>query len=152
MRILYLCPDLGIPVLGRKGASVHVRSLVAALRRAGHAVLLAAPVLNKSPWEEPAPCAVPVLHLPPSDEAVASTLALKAFNATLGVENSLPGEVRRILCNQELTTRLAQRFRSDPPDFLYERASLYGTAGVSLASELDRPLLVEVNAPLALEQ
>ena len=30
MKILYLCSDLGIPVLGRKGASVHVRSLVAA--------------------------------------------------------------------------------------------------------------------------
>jgi hypothetical protein len=54
MRILYLCPDLGIPVLGRKGASVHVRGLVAALCRAGHSVVLSAPLLNKSPWEEPA--------------------------------------------------------------------------------------------------
>src|SRR5262245_63979556 len=41
VRILYLCADLGIPVLGRKGASVHVRSLAAALTRAGHAVVVA---------------------------------------------------------------------------------------------------------------
>ena len=54
MKILYLCPDLGIPVLGRKGASVHVRELVAAFGRAGHSVVLASPLLNKSPWEEPA--------------------------------------------------------------------------------------------------
>src|SRR5262249_3940411 len=30
MKILYLCADSGIPVLGRKGASVHVRELIAA--------------------------------------------------------------------------------------------------------------------------
>ena len=30
MKILYLCPDLGIPVLGRKGAAVHVRELIGA--------------------------------------------------------------------------------------------------------------------------
>ena len=35
MKILYLCPDLGIPVLGHKGASVHVRELASALTRAG---------------------------------------------------------------------------------------------------------------------
>src|SRR5262245_22539025 len=126
MRILYLCLDPGIPVLGRKGASVHVRSLVAALSRAGHSVILAAPVLNRSPWEQPAPCAGTVLHLPPTDEAVAASAALRDFNDTLGVENSLPGEVRRILWNQELSETLVRRFRSDPPDILYERASLYG--------------------------
>src|SRR5881394_831227 len=54
MKILYLCPDLGVPVLGRKGASIHVRELVAAFIRAGHHVVLAAQVLNKSPWEKPA--------------------------------------------------------------------------------------------------
>ena len=47
MNILYLCPDLGIPVLGRKGASVHVRELVAEFGRAGNAVVVAAPLLNK---------------------------------------------------------------------------------------------------------
>lgn len=152
MRILYLCSDLGIPVLGRKGASVHVRSLVAALSRAGNSVVLAAPVLNKSPWQEPAPFATPVLHLPPSDEAQAGFLAFKAFNETLEIENSLPAEVRRILWNRELAESLKRRFGSDPPDFLYERASLYGTAGVSLARQMRRPILVELNAPLAAEQ
>ena len=29
MRLLYLCCDPGIPVLGHKGASVHVRELAA---------------------------------------------------------------------------------------------------------------------------
>jgi hypothetical protein len=46
VRILYLCSDHGVPVLGAKGAGVHVRELVAAFRRAGHSVALAAPTLT----------------------------------------------------------------------------------------------------------
>src|SRR2546425_8601465 len=152
MKILYLCSDLGIPVLGRKGASVHVRGLVSAFVRAGHFVVLAAPLLNKTPWEEPASLNVPLLHLPPSADTVNAVLSLKAFNESLGVTNSLPGELRRILYNQEVVTQLKRRFEHDPPDFIYERASLYSTAGVALAHELKVPLLVELNAPLAVEQ
>ena len=152
MRILYLCPDLGIPVLGRKGASVHVRELVAALGRAGHSVVVAAPQLNKSPWEEPAEIEASLMHLPPGPEAVAAVLALKTFNETLGTENSLPGELRRILHDQEWGLRLRRRFENHKPDFVYERASLYATAGVSLARALDVPLVLELNSPLAVEQ
>src|SRR5438093_13579850 len=152
MKILYLCTDLGVPVLGRKGASVHLRSLVTAFVRAGHSVILAAPLLNKSPWEGPAKLDVSLLHLPPSADIVNAVLALKAFNETLGVTNSLPGELRRILYNQEIVTPIKRRFEHDPPDFIYERASLYSTAGIALAHELKVPLLVELNAPLAVEQ
>src|SRR3989449_2774479 len=151
MKILYLCTDLGIPVLGHKGASVHVRSLVTAFVRAGHSVVLASPLLSKSPWEVPAKLDVSLLHLPPSADTVNAVLALKAFNEMLGVTNSLPGELRRILYNQEIVTPLKRRFDNDPPDFIYERASLYSTAGVALARELNVPLLVELNAPLAVE-
>ena len=152
MKILYVCPDLGIPVLGRKGASVHVRELVAAFGRAGHSVVLAAPLLNKSPWEEPAELEAQLLHAPPAPDVVSAFYALKAFNETLGIEDSLPGELRRILYNQDLGLRLERRFENHRPDFVYERASLYATAGVSLARKLDRPLVVELNSPLALEQ
>ena len=152
MKIAYLCPDLGVPVLGRKGASVHLRGLAHAFVRAGHYVVLATPLLNKSPWEGPAKLDMSLLHLPPSADIVKAVLSLKAFNEMLGVANSLPGELRRILYNQELATQLKYRFEHDPPDFIYERASLYGTAGVALARVLNVPLLVELNAPLAVEQ
>src|SRR2546422_7144466 len=152
MKILYLSSDLGIPVLGHKGASVHLRSLVTAFVRAGHLMVLATPLLNKSPWEGPAKLDVSLLHLPPSSDVVNAVLALKAFTEMLGVSNSLPGELRRILYNQEIVTPIKRRFEHDPPDFIYERASLYSTAGVSLAHELKGPLLVELNAPLAVGQ
>jgi glycosyltransferase involved in cell wall biosynthesis len=152
MRILYLSPDLGVPVLGRKGASVHVRGLVGALTRAGHRVVLAAPLLNKSPWEEPAELAAQLLHLPLGAEATEIVLAVKAFEETVGAESSLPGELRRILHDQQSAVALKRRFEHHPPDFIYERASLYATAGVKLARELGVPLLLELNAPLAEEQ
>ena len=152
MNILYLCPDLGIPVLGRKGAAVHVRELASALDRAGHRVTLVAQMLNKSPWEQPAALDIPVLQVRPAPAASAAVQALKEFNELLGLENSLPGELRRILYNRELTEDLKRRFENDPPDFIYERASLYATAGISLARAFGVPLVLEVNAPLAAEQ
>src|SRR6266496_3973264 len=151
-KILYLCPDAGIPVLGRKGASIHVRELVAALARAGHQVVLAAPLLNKSPWEKPAEVAATVLHLRPAASSLTAVQAVKEFSDRLGVQSSLPGELRRIFYNRELETELIRRFDTDRPDFIYERASLYGTAGVAVARAFGVPLLIELNAPLALEQ
>src|SRR5438477_5740842 len=152
MEILCLCPGVGVPVLGRKGASVHVRELVAAFTRAGHNVVLAAQALNKSPWEKPAELEGALLHVGTPSHITNAAVALREFNALLGAENSLPGEVRRILYNRELTEDLKRRFDSDPPDFIYERASLYGTAGVVVARELNVPILLELNAPLAVEQ
>ncbi|HXJ55389.1 MAG TPA: glycosyltransferase family 4 protein [Verrucomicrobiae bacterium] len=152
MKILYLCPDLGVPVLGRKGASIHVRELVAAFIRAGHHVVLAAQVLNKSPWEQPALVGATLLQVRPGSQVNSVPGALKEFNEMLQVENSLPGEVRRILYNRDFAEDLRRRFDGARPDFIYERASLYGTAGIVLAGELHVPLLLEVNAPLALEQ
>jgi glycosyltransferase involved in cell wall biosynthesis len=152
MKILYVCSDLGIPILGQHGAAVHVRSLVAALQRAGHQVVVAAPLVNKSLWDHPTALPVRVLHLPPTADTNAAVQALKTFNHTLGVNNSLPSEVRRILYNKDLPRQLRGQFTDQPPDFVYERASLYSTAGVQVARELGRPLVVELNAPLALEQ
>jgi len=152
MKILYLCADAGIPVLGHKGAAVHVRELIAAFVRAGHDVILATPLLNKSPWERPQPFAGTLLHLRLSSGAQAAVLAAKEFAAPLDIPGSLSSDLRRILYNKELETELRRRFDAEPPDFIYERASLYGTTGAALARTLKVPLLLEVNAPLALEQ
>ncbi|MBI2527475.1 MAG: glycosyltransferase family 4 protein [Candidatus Rokubacteria bacterium] len=152
MKILYLCADPGIPVLGDKGASVHVRGLAAALSRAGHAVVVAAPQIDAGPWGDAAPLAARTLGLGPSPAVVSVHQALKRFNAVVGARNSVPNAVRRILLNEELRAELARRFADAPPDIVYERASLYGTAGVQLARDLGTPLIVELNAPLAAEQ
>jgi glycosyltransferase involved in cell wall biosynthesis len=152
LKILYLGPDLGIPVLGRKGASVHVRELVRALSRAGHSVVLASPLLSKSPWEPPAELEVPIIQLPLAPPAYEAVLAVKSFEESVDASSSLPGELRRILWNQQAAVELKRRFEHHRPDVIYERASLYATVGALLAEVLDVPLLVELNAPIAEEQ
>jgi glycosyltransferase involved in cell wall biosynthesis len=61
VRLLYVCAEKGIPVLGGKGASVHVRSITSALVRRGHQVTLACKTLGAG---NPAPAGVRVLELP----------------------------------------------------------------------------------------
>jgi len=153
MKILYLCPDFGIPVQGEKGASVHVRELIAAFGRLGHSVVLAAPKLNKSPWEQPETLSSPLLHIPLNPENDAVVIRLKNFlEQTLGTPTSLPGELRRILYNLEAEEKLSRQFSETPPDFIYERAALYSTLGLSLSKKFNVPVVVELNSPLALEQ
>ena len=153
MNILYLCSDTGIPVLGRHGAAVHIRSLIRALAESDNRITLVAPLLNKSPWEQQEEVDATLIHLPASGETAAAAGALKAFHHTMGLaDNPLSGEFRRILYNQEVKCHLQGRFAENPPDFIYERASLFGTAGVSLARAWSCPLVVELNAPLAGEQ
>ena len=152
MKILYLCADSGVPVLGRKGASVHVREMIEALGRAGHSVVLAAQTLQKSNWEKPAALAAPVIHIKPSAETLAVARAVKEFNTRLEQDNSLASDIRRIAYNRDVEAELLRRFDSDPPDLIYERASLLGIAGGLVARAFRRPLIIELNAPLVTEQ
>ncbi|MCC6989025.1 MAG: glycosyltransferase family 4 protein [Acidobacteria bacterium] len=152
MKILYVCADLGIPVQGGKGAAVHVRAMAHAFRDAGHSVVVAAGQTVKSLWQTPAPLDVPVLHVPPGPEIVHVSSRLRAFSAAIGAPSTAAGEVRRALYNQELLVQLRQRFEHDPPDVVYERASLFGIAGLTFAREIGVPHLLELNAPLADEQ
>lgn len=151
MRILYLCPDLGIPVLGHKGASIHVREMVAALGRAGHDVVLAAALLEKSPWDRRVAVDAPVFHIPPSVETLAAVAGVRDLRDGAGARTSLPAELRRILYDRDLERDLLERLRHRPPDVIYERASVYATAGGRVARALGVPHVVELNAPLARE-
>lgn len=152
MKILYLCPDYGIPVLGSKGASVHIRELIAAFDRAGHSVVLSAPIATRTPWEKPQAVAAEFLHLKTSDTAIPLIQMIDAYTEKLGVNSSLAGEIRRIVYIMEVEPRLTRRFKKSPPDLIYVRASLYATVGAELAREFNCPLVVEVNAPLTAEQ
>lgn len=152
MKILYLCPDYGIPVLGSKGASVHIRELIAAFDRAGHSVVLSAPRVTRTPWDKPQPVAAEFLHLEIRNSTPSIFQMINSYIEKLEVNSSLSGEIRRIVYSMEVEPRLIRHFKKTPPDIIYVRASLYATIGVELAHELNRPLVVEVNAPLATEQ
>ncbi len=144
MRIAYLCADFGIPILGHKGASVHVRELVTALTAEGHEVRvfspnpsgsnnLAAPLHAVSPDGLPETC---------------RRLVRRAFPGA----RPLDKEVRELAFNLTLYRSVRKELRTWRPDAVYERYSLFNLAGVALARRSGVPHLLEVNAPLRLER
>ncbi len=151
MDILYVCQDYGIPVLGSKGSSVHVREMTTAMRGAGHQVVLISPVATKGVWDQPAGVDARFLHIPASDEMLACVQAVEDYAGELGSESDFARDVRRVLYDRYLQSSLLRKFVKSPPDFIYARASLHSVAPVALARETGRPLLVELNAPLVAE-
>lgn len=129
MNIAYLCADRGIPVLGDKGASVHVRELISALARLDHEVVLLCSRLGSG--NPPPPAAL--IELTPSDDA--SELAKVAY------DRGLPDRAVEALSSADIT-----------PHALYERFSLFSRAGGEIARRLRIPYVLEVNAPLVEEQ
>ena len=152
MRILYLCPDTGIDVLGGKGAAIHVREMIAAFARAGHDVELVAPRLTKPGAPPAADVRATVRRVRVPDEVQTAKQGLDHWCDQFDPGTSLPKDVRRILYDAHLVTWLHDTYDADPPDLIYVRASLLSTAGVALARRTGRPLVVELNAPLAQEQ
>ncbi len=147
MRIGYLSADFGVPVLGTKGASVHLRQMVRALMERGHEVL----VLTPNPGTgsaEPTGCRIAAL--PFADVAAVLHERLKEEPICRG--NRLSKDLRNLLYSAWLENRAAPLLHEFQPDFLYERYSLFGVAGLQLARRLEVPLILEVNAPLIEEQ
>jgi glycosyltransferase involved in cell wall biosynthesis len=126
-RLLYLTADPGVPVLGHKGASVHVRELCTALARAGIEVHIASPRIGAEGDE----LAVPVkLH------GIAPVAPKDHIPRTLRVAVQAQARAVTALC-----VRLGVHA-------IYERFSLFTAAGVRAAAELGLRHVLEVNAPL----
>jgi glycosyltransferase involved in cell wall biosynthesis len=147
VRILYISTDFGVPVLGFKGASVHIRELTDALAELGHEVVVMTPNVGEGNTTRAQVVHVAAPHLPPP---VAPTLC--RLGAPWGRGKQLERETRELYYNVEFL-RAAQRLAAQwHPDLVYERYALFGLAGSMLARRLGLPHLLEVNAPLRLER
>lgn len=126
MRILY-----SHRIQSRDGQSVHVEELIAALRQAGHEVMVVGP----------------------------SFYAQSGFGGesrmVARLRRLLPGaigEIAELGYNIPAYLRLRRAAREFRPDVLYERYNLYYLAGAWLARSHRLPCLLEVNSPLADER
>jgi glycosyltransferase involved in cell wall biosynthesis len=126
MRLLFLCCDPGIPVLGHKGASVHVRELATALSRFGADVAIASP------------------RTEPAGDVLDAPIGL------MPLPLATPKASKQELCVSLEAQRMAvlEAARSFAADAIYERCSLFGAAGIAAAEALGIPHVLEVNAPL----
>ncbi len=132
-RVAYVSTDPGVPVFGRKGASVHVQAVVRELVRRGAEVhLVAARVGGDLPRGLDG---VIVHELPritgepgPERESSARDSALAAADV------------------------LAALHEESPLDLVLERYSLWSDVAMTWAADHDVPSVLEVNAPLVDEQ
>lgn len=129
MRLLYLSCDPGIPVLGHKGASVHVRELATALSDLGVDVAIASP--RTEPAGDVLQAPIRLMPIPP--------IPVKTSEADL----------RAALETQRET--IVDAARTFGAEAIYERYSLFGGAGIDVAVSLGIPHVLEVNAPLRAE-
>jgi len=130
MRIAYVCADRGVPVFGRKGSSNHVQEVVRSLvARHARVEIFAARIGGLPP---PGLDAVAVHRLPKGPRDTPEQKERSALDS-----------------NSRLRDTLDSR---GPFDLVYERHSLWSYAGMEYARDHFVPGLLEVNAPLILEQ
>ena len=121
------------------GQAVHVRELITAMRAAGHTVdecalvAKAVPSLAAAADDKPRPCR-----------------QQPGFWQRLSLPRAAV-EVLEVLYNHKGRMMLRAAARAAKPDFVYERHALHLRAGLDVARELEVPLLLEVNSPMAVE-
>jgi glycosyltransferase involved in cell wall biosynthesis len=152
MKILYLNTDRGIPVLGDKGASVHVREFITALARQGHEVML---ICANQGSGNPAPPARIIEIAPDDRQARLEAEVAKRSLPPDSLENAaLRREIAKLVYDRRFRARAAASIKEAGfrPDFIYERHALFSSAGIELAEQLGVKRILEVNAPLVAEQ
>ncbi len=156
MKIAYICADLGIPVLGNKGASVHVREFTDALVRLGHTVQIISARAEEderaNPLNQPL---APVTVLPPS--SANKEAALWFADSLIRMDwprdpMHIRSEMRHVLADGEFVTQAEPVIRAFQPDLVIARHALFSIAGSELARIAGCPCVLEVNAPLREER
>lgn len=129
-RIAYVSSDLGVPIFGRKGCSIHAQEVLAALLRRGAEIELFSPRAEGPPSPGLGRMKIHSLELPPKGDPRARE------QAALGL-------------NENLRAALAN---AGPFTFIYERYSLWSYGAMEFARGSGIPGLLEINAPLIEEQ
>ncbi|BAZ46414.1 group 1 glycosyl transferase [Chondrocystis sp. NIES-4102] len=130
MKVAYICADPGIPIFGQKGCSIHVQEVIRALLAKNIEVSLFTPRLGG--------------EIPPDFKGV----KVYKLPTIAKVDRAEREKLARSL-NDDLQWELS---RAEPFDFIYERYSLWSYSGMEYAQKLGIPGILEVNAPLILEQ
>jgi glycosyltransferase involved in cell wall biosynthesis len=130
LRVGYICADPGIPVFGQKGCSIHVQEVIRSFLEKNVEVSLFTTRLGEEiPPDFQQVKVYPLPTIPKVERAVRERVA-RSINPDLELELSL----------------------AQPFDFIYERYSLWSYSGMEYARQKGIPGILEVNAPLILEQ
>ena len=126
MKIAYLCEDNQIPIMGVKGASIHIREVVRALEL-NHEVFII--TTNKGVKNH-------------------ENGQYKIYEVSPFTSKKLGSDLRMTFTSSKLYKKARVLFNNAKPDLIYERYELYGSAGMKLARKFNIPFILEVNAAL----
>ncbi len=130
MRIAYVCADSGIPIFGQKGCSIHVQEILRGLLKQDHQVHLFSPRFGENKPDDLQTIKLhELLPIPKVAQGLREKIAL-----------SMNSEIDEVLDYAE------------PFDIVYERYSLWSYRAMEYARKKGIPGILEVNAPLILEQ
>ena len=156
MKIAYICADPGVPVLGNKGASVHVREFTNALVELGHQVHIygAAGVAIDGVNLGANTTRAALTVLAPSEQTRSTARLLADGMARLTSRDPfhLFLELLRVAADPEFVNAARPLARDFAPDLVIARHALFSTAGLALARSSNCPCVLEVNAPLVDER
>ncbi len=157
MKIAYICADQGIPVLGNKGASVHVREFTDALVELGHEVRIysAAGAAKHGQGANQNRARATLTILAPSKLTNDAAKLFATSLSRLGWKHDpahLFSEVQHLLADPAFVTAALPLLHDFAPDLLIARHALFSLAGLELARALGCPCVLEVNAPLVEER
>jgi len=127
MKIAYLCEDSQIPIMGVKGASIHIREVINALIKLNHEVF----VITTNKGAENHENGQYTIH------------EVSPFTS-----KKLGSDLRMTFTSSKLYKKASILFNDAKPDLIYERYELYGSAGMKLAQKFNIPFILEVNAAL----
>src|SRR5262245_12472806 len=147
--VAYVCADRGIPLLGTKGGSTHVRELVNAMVRPGANVRVL--TARRSDGTRTARLGAGIVEI--GNERFPRALRDRIRTIAPGETGEvIASETFGLLLNQELYLRLQGLHTRRRIDVVYERYSLWCYAGLVFARDYEIPFVLEVNAPLRVEQ
>jgi len=145
LRVAYVCADRGIRVGGRGGAGVHVYEMTRALVERGLEVRTLAARVDEGGSEE-------IVDLASSRTSKTARRLLMSPAPAARHDRAAAMETYSLMINQSLARELERLHRHWPIDAVYERYSLWSFAAANFAAGANLPYLLEINAPLRIEQ
>lgn len=129
-RLAFVCADVGVPVFGNKGCSIHIQEILRQFQRRGFSIdLFAVRVGGKCPADL---TNVSLHHFPLGKNSDVGSREMAAMEVA--------GQIQQALS-------LSGGF-----DLVYERYSLWSQAGSAFAAQHWVPCILEINSPLIDEQ
>ncbi len=149
MKIVFVSADSGVPILGNKGASVHVRELTRALHGLGNDVNV---LTARSGRRGNNNCAAHIREVRLAEPETMMVENLAGICGAGGKHDEMVREIRALLLNRTFYEVIESIHQGKPIDCIYERYSLWSFAASSAAKTLGIPYILEVNSPLFVEQ